>query len=184
MSAEYLDVMRQVNLSDMDKEYKKHREFMTRCRFFVGLRDAFEEIPELKYIRCCFGVGNGPPGGFRTLKKDIRAHITQDCEVTVKPGEYEYIAQERAASKLQNTLDKVLQKMRQDLSANDAYGAIAVFFNHNTVVLYRDNFFTVFDMLVSKEIEKLNPEVMAKLEEHVLSQNTMEAKSKKVGPRL
>ncbi len=184
MKDEELDVMRRVNIIDMDTQYKKHREFMTRCRFFVGLRDAFEEIPELKYIRCCFGNGKGVPGGFRTLKKDIRAHVTEDCEVTVGPGEYEYIAQEKAASKLQNTLDKVLQKMRQDISTSESYGAIAVFFNHNTVVLHRDNFFAIFDLLVSRDIEKLNPETMAKLEEYELNRNTVEAKSKKGGPRL
>lgn len=150
------------------------RSRLARQRFLVGLRDAFEAMPELPFIRCLFGERLGSNPGTRTLLHDIKGPSEEAC--------LDLGLNHEATKK---TLDKALLPMRKAIGADaDTYATLARFCSRTDMTFERSGFLAGFDILVDPTTTQIDSAVMATFQTKALENNTAPTQGATRGPRL
>lgn len=150
-------------------QFRQRTDLLVRQRFFLGLRDAFEAVPELSEIACRFAPNHRLPSQ-RTLGRDVEPTLPME------------------EKKLLARTEKHLKAMRIALGPlKETYWVISGFFENKDQVLNRELVTQCFDMLLDPQNKHFNRAAFeAELQSQALDAQTPRAipPASRRGPRL
>lgn len=150
--------LRSISVPQMDSDFMVARRLAVRRRFLLGLKDAFEALPELSGIVCGFGP-NHHKAPTRSFLNDL---ISPDPT-------------------LQKKLDKALQPMRTALGGTrDSFDTVATLFSGHDRLITSEFLDFHWNHLLGEKIFNITTEEFSELDTQLI--NAMTAPARRQAP--